>query len=53
VGVQVLDQGGAGGARRDRPGVCVAVRVAGIVQDVAEAALGASTNMAGFTAINC
>jgi hypothetical protein len=37
VGVQVLDEGGAGGAQRDRPGVRVAVGVAGAGQDVAQA----------------
>jgi hypothetical protein len=37
VGVQVLDEGGAGGAQRDRPGVRVAVRVAGIIEDAASA----------------
>ena len=34
--VQVLDELRAGGAQRDRPGVRVAVRVAGIGEDVAE-----------------
>src|ERR1039457_5255328 len=34
VRVQVLDQGRAGGPERDRPGVRVAVRVAGIGEDI-------------------
>jgi hypothetical protein len=34
--VQVLDALRAGGAQRDRPGVRVAVRVAGVGEDVAE-----------------
>ena len=34
--VQVLDQGGAGGAQRQRPGISVAVGVAGVGEDVAE-----------------
>jgi len=34
--VQVLDELGAGGAQRQCPGVCVAVGVAGIIEDVAE-----------------
>ena len=36
VGVQVLDELGAGLAERDGPGGGVAVGVAGVVQDVAE-----------------
>ena len=36
VRVQVLDELRAGGAERDRPGAGVAVRVAGVVEDVAE-----------------
>src|ERR1700691_846679 len=36
VRVQVLDQSRAGGPERDRPGACVAVRVAGIGEDIAE-----------------
>jgi hypothetical protein len=34
--MEVLEELGAGGAQRDRPGVCVAVGVAGVGQDVAE-----------------
>jgi hypothetical protein len=36
AGVQVLDELGAGGPQRQCPGTGVAVRVAGIIQDVAE-----------------
>ncbi len=36
MGVQVLDELGAGGAHRQRPGICVAVGVAGVGEDVAE-----------------
>jgi hypothetical protein len=36
VRVQVLDEGGAGGAQRQRPGIGVAVDVAGVGEDVAE-----------------
>lgn len=35
VGRKVLDELRAGSAERQRPGVCVAVRIAGIVEDVA------------------
>ena len=36
VRVQVLDELRAGGAQRESPGAGVAVRVAGVVEDVAE-----------------
>ena len=36
VGVEVLDEPGAGGPERDGPGAGVAVGVAGVIEDVAE-----------------
>ena len=40
LGMEVLDELGAGGPQRDGPGAGVAVGVAGIVEDVAEGGPG-------------